>query len=197
MIKCKSLFRTSFFILLNTIIILAMCLSSCEQPRKTKSVCFDNCIEDSVTTEKSLDAFLHLLAFRESTNNWKVINRFGYMGKYQLGKLALTDVGMDSITVKKFRKNRNSFPEYLQDIAIKKYIKKNKWYLRRYLKKYNNKTIKGIKVTESGLIGAAHLVGQRSVKHWLRKNGNINKVDGNGVSLESYLILFSGYNLSK
>ena len=65
------------------------------------------------------------------------------MGKYQLGKSALKDVDMDSITVQKFRKDRNSFPEYLQDIAIKKYIKKNKHYLRRYIKKYNNKTIKG------------------------------------------------------
>jgi|SaaInlV_125m_DNA_1040241.scaffolds.fasta_scaffold00280_45 hypothetical protein len=197
MIKCQSLFRTSFFILLNTIIILALCSSSCEPTRKTKSVCFDTCIEDTVTNEKNLDAFLHLLAFRESTNNWKVINRFGYMGKYQLGKLALMDIDMDSITVQKFRKDRNSFPEYLQDIAIKKYIKKNKHYLRRYIKKYNNKTIKGIKVTESGMIGAAHLVGQRSVKQWLRRNGRVNKVDGNGVSLESYLMLFSGYNLSK
>ena len=197
MIKHKGLFKTSFFILLNTIIILTLCSSSCEQSGKTKSVSFDDCTKDSTITEKNLDAFLCLLAFRESTNNWKVINRFGYMGKYQLGKLALADVGMDSITVEKFRKDRNSFPEHLQDIAIKKYIKKNKRYLRRYIKKYNNKTIKGIKITESGLIGAAHLVGQRSVKQWLRKNGKVKKVDGNGVSLESYLKLFSGYNLSK
>lgn len=197
MIRHKGLFKTSFFILLNTIIILTMCSSGCEQPKNIKSVSFDNCIEDSTIIEKNLDAFLCLLAFRESTNNWKVINRFGYMGKYQLGKLALTDVGMDSITVEKFRKDRNVFPEHLQDIAIKKYIKKNKWYLRRYIKKYNNKTIKGIKVTESGMIGAAHLVGQRSVKRWLRKNGKFKKVDGNGVNLESYLKLFSGYNLSK
>ena len=145
---------------------------------------------------KTFKQFLDTLSWRESSGNWKVINRFGYMGKYQLGKLALKDIKMDYITAEEFRKDSSIFPEKLQDIAIKKYINKNKRYLRKYITSYDNKTIHGILITESGIIGAAHLVGHRSVKEWLKCDGNVKKVDGNGVSIESYLKLFSGYTLT-
>lgn len=145
---------------------------------------------------KSFDDFLEKLSFRESSNNWKAINRFGYMGKYQIGKLALKDIGMDSINSDDFIKNPNIFPEYLQDIAIKKYILKNKKYLKNCIACYKNRVVNNILITESSIIGAAHLVGQKNVKEWLKCNGHIKKVDGNGVTIESYLKLFSGYKIS-
>jgi len=144
---------------------------------------------------KSFDAFLKKLAWRESRGDWKTINQYGYMGKYQIGKKALVDIGMDSINVEEFREDSSKFPEYLQDIAIKKYIKKNRIYLKKCITNYKNKTIKDIYITESSIIAAAHLVGHSNVQYWLECNGNISKVDGNGTNVESYLKMFSGYKI--
>ncbi len=144
---------------------------------------------------KSFNSFLLKLAYRESSNNWKSINQFGYMGKYQLGAMALEDIGMGYIKVEDFRLDSNTFPVELQEIAIRKYIKKNKKYLKKYIKEYKGKSIKGIYITESSIIGAAHLVGHRNVKEWLDSNGKLEKKDGNGVPVEQYLELFSGYKI--
>ena len=41
--------------------------------------------------------FKDAIAFRESTDDYGVVNEYGYMGRYQMGKLALIDAGfMDS-----------------------------------------------------------------------------------------------------
>ena len=53
--------------------------------------------------------------------------------------------------------------------------------------------MKEILVTESGLLAAAHLGGQGSVKKWFR-NGKITQ-DGNGVKITHYMQKFGGYNL--
>ena len=74
-------------------------------------------------------------------------------------------------------------------------IKKNLHYLRNFIPKYNHKIIHGIEVTKSGMVGAAHLVGQGNVKKWLRSNGSIIPKDGNGVSVEDYMKTFSGYQI--
>jgi len=145
---------------------------------------------------KSFEEFLHKLATRESSGDWTVINRFGYMGKYQLGKIALKDIGMDSITVEKFRNDSTVFPEHIQEIAVRKLIKNNRKYLKKYIKSYRNTTINGILITESSILAAAHLVGASQVKEWLNCDGLITKVDGNGTTIESYLKLFSGYKIT-
>ena len=38
---------------------------------------------------KNHDAFLEAMGKRESSNNYRAVNRFGYMGKYQFGKSTL------------------------------------------------------------------------------------------------------------
>jgi hypothetical protein len=157
----------------------------------------DSSIDSTIAPDnmKSYDAFLKKLAWRESRGNWTIINRFGYMGKYQIGKLALKDIGMDSITVEAFRADSTVFPEELQDIAVRKLIKNNRRYLRDCIDCYENTIINGILITESSILGAAHLVGASQVKEWLNCDGGITKVDGNGTTIESYLKLFSGYQV--
>lgn len=146
---------------------------------------------------KSFDHFLWELAQRESGNNWTAYNKWGYMGKYQFGNIALRDLGYDGcFTFEEFKKNPEVFPEWLQDELIVKYIKKNKWYLRRYIEKYIGDTIAGIRITESGIIAAAHLVGSGNTGKWFSNNGNVDIKDGNGVSIKHYLKLFSGYQIN-
>ena len=59
---------------------------------------------------------------------------------------------------------------------------------------FNGKTVHGVLVTESGLLAAAHLGGQGSVKKWFR-SGRVRK-DGNGVRITTYMRKFGGYTLN-
>lgn len=132
--------------------------------------------------------FREAVGFRESSNNYLAINRFGYMGKYQFGNLALTDLGI---------KDYQTFlrtPE-IQDEAFLAFCRINKYRLRNVIKKYEGEIINGILITESGLIASAHLVGSGAVKRYLFSNGQNITRDGNQVSIENYLELFKGYNL--
>lgn len=46
--------------------------------------------------------FLAIIAKKESTNNWTVCNKYGYVGKYQMGELALLDT-YDNVNVKYYK----------------------------------------------------------------------------------------------
>jgi hypothetical protein len=134
-------------------------------------------------------SFLHDIGFRESTNNYKAVNKFGYLGKYQFGRKTLNAIGFKEITNRQFL----SEPK-IQEEAMLILLKKNKRTLRREIRKYVGKTISGIYITESGILAAAHLGGAGSVRKFFR-NGKDFK-DGLGTPITSYMALFSGYNLN-
>ncbi len=56
--------------------------------------------------------------------------------------------------------------------------------------------INGTKITESGILAAAHLAGAGSVKKYLRSNGTKGFTDAYGTNIESYLKKFAGYDTS-
>ena len=72
----------------------------------------------------------------------------------------------------------------------------NKWILRRDIKNSVGKTINGIKITESGILAAAHLSGAGNVKKFLRSNGAQRFSDAYGATIQSYMKRFSGYDVS-
>jgi len=138
---------------------------------------------------KTFVGFRQALAYKESRGILNMVNPYGYMGKYQFGRSTLRTVGV------------YDFQEFLtnaswQDKAFKALIARNKWELRKEIKKYKGRVINGIKITESGLIAAAHLGGAGSVKKYLRSNGRNGFKDGFGTSLKSYMKKFGGYDIS-
>lgn len=138
---------------------------------------------------KTFAGFKQALAFKESRGILNMVNSYGYMGKYQFGKTALRCVGI------------NDFQEFLrnadwQDKAFRALLSINKWELRKEIKKYNGKVINGVRITESGILAAAHLGGAGSVKKYLRSNGRNGFKDGFGTSLKSYFKKFGGYDVS-
>jgi len=140
--------------------------------------------------------FLNAIAKSESSDPTD-INQYGYIGKYQFGKMALTDLGLDDkIDVDKFRKNPKIFPERAQDRAMVKLLKINKEYLGDYIDKYEGKIISGVKITKSGLLAGSHLVGASDVKKFLDSNGRIIPKDGNNVPVTHYIKKFGGYQIS-
>lgn len=134
------------------------------------------------------DLFLNSIGHYESSNRYKIVNRFGYMGKYQFGKSTLIGLGYD-VTRKEFLNS-----PYLQEKAMLDLLHHNRKILKSYIEYWDGKKVKGKIITESGILAAAHLVGPASVKKFFNK-GKITK-DGNGTSLITYLHRFSGYDLN-
>ena len=132
-------------------------------------------------------AFLDAIGFKESGNRYDIVNRFGYMGKYQFGKRTLRGLGF-KVTKEEFLTS-----PVIQEKAMTALLKQNKRSLRKYIRKYNNQIVHGVLVTESGLLAAAHLGGAGSVKKWFR-TGKV-RTDGNGVAITTYMTKFQGYNL--
>jgi hypothetical protein len=75
-------------------------------------------------------------------------------------------------------------------------IARNKWILRRDIKRFEGKRIKGVEVTESGMLAAAHLAGAGNVKKYLRSYGQYDMKDSYGTSIAKYIRKFSGYDVS-
>lgn len=138
---------------------------------------------------KTYVGFKEALAFKESQGRYGVINQYGYMGKYQFGKSTLKMIGIY---------NTESFlmDTRLQEEAFTANTSRNKWILRRDIKRYRGRYINGVKVTESGILAAAHLAGPGNVKKFLRSGGAISFQDAFGTSIRYYLKKFSGYDTS-
>ena len=133
--------------------------------------------------------FLDEVGFRESSNNYKAVNQFGYLGKYQFGRKTLNAIGFKDISNYNFLSN----PE-IQEEAMLVLLQKNKHTLRREIKKYVGETVNGIYITESGILAAAHLGGAGNVRKFFRKGYEFE--DGNGTKMTSYMIRFADYNLN-
>ena len=138
---------------------------------------------------KNHSTFLDAIGFRESSNNYKAVNQFGYLGKYQFGRKTLNAIGFENISNREFLANPS-----IQEEAMLVLLKRNKHTLRREIKKYVGKTINGIYITESGILAAAHLGGAGNVKKFFRKGYEFK--DGNGTKMTSYMKRFANYQLN-
>ena len=151
-----------------------------------------NDLEDcffSPKLDKSFIGFKEALAFKESRGDYFSVNTYGYLGKYQFGKSTLELIGVY---------NTDEFlndPE-LQEKAFIANAARNKWILRRDIKRFVGKHIDGVLVTESGILAAAHLAGPGSVKKYLRSYGAIGFADAYGTTIRNYMKKFSGYDTS-
>jgi hypothetical protein len=134
------------------------------------------------------DKFLDAIGMRESSNRYDVVNGWGYMGKYQFGRKTLKALGYD-VSKKEFLNS-----PYLQEKAMLDLLHHNRKILKTYIEYWDGKTIHGKRITESGILAAAHLAGPGNVKKFFRKGAEFK--DGNGTKMTSYLTQFSGYELN-
>lgn len=137
--------------------------------------------------EDELNRFLNDVGFRESGNRYDITNTWGYMGKYQFGKSTLKGLGFN-VTRKEFLSNPK-----LQEEAMMALLLHNKEKLQTYIDTFDGQTINGMYISESGILAAAHLGGQGSVKRYF-KNGKVFK-DAYGTKITSYMKQFSGYDI--
>lgn len=168
-------------------------------------------------------AFLQALGNQESGAEEKpyfCMNKYGYVGRYQMGEQAMAEMGI----YKKRKNKRFNKVVYNNDwsgtFVKNKYGIKNLWDFRtspekqellqmdykkndwKYIKslgldKYVGKKINGVKITESGLLAGAHLVGVGGVRKYLKSNGKNDVKDRNGTPVSTYIKKFAGYEVSK
>ena len=133
--------------------------------------------------------FKEAIAFKESRGNYKKVNSFGYLGKYQFGESTLNRIRIYDT------ENFLNDPK-LQEEAFYTLCSLNKWILKRDIKRSVGKKINGVVITESGILAAAHLAGAGNVKKYLRSNGELNSYDAFGTNVHQYMKKFAGYDTS-
>lgn len=133
------------------------------------------------------EMFLDAIGFKESGNRYDIVNKFGYMGRYQFGRGTLRGLGY-KLTQEEFLDS----PE-VQERAMIDLLKHNKKKLQKYIDKHEGDTIHGIYITESGVLAAAHLGGQGNVKKFFRRGKKFK--DGFGTGITTYMEKFGGYEL--
>jgi hypothetical protein len=137
---------------------------------------------------KNHSRFLEDLGMRESSGNYKAVNQFGYLGKYQFGRKTLNALGYEDVSNREFLANAS-----IQEEAMYALLVHNRKILKRQISKYVGTTVAGVYITESGLLAAAHLAGPGNVRKFLRKGYEFK--DGNGTKMTSYMVKFSNYIL--
>jgi hypothetical protein len=130
--------------------------------------------------------FKEAIAFKESQGKYKKINSLGYLGKYQFGVETLKTVGINDSGL-----FLNS-PK-MQEKAFIALLSRNKWELKEYIVEFDGKIVDGVKITESGILAAAHLGGPGSVKRFLKTDGKRKCKDDYGTSVRSYMRDFGGF----
>ena len=143
------------------------------------------------------------------------MNKYGYVGRYQMGEQAMAEMGIYSKKKKNynndwsgvFKKNkygitslwdyRNS-PEKQEMLQLD--YKKRDWEFikKKGLLSYVGKTINGVVITESGMLAGAHLVGAGGLSRYLKSNGQDDVRDrgGKGTPVSRYIKQFAGYDVS-
>lgn len=134
-----------------------------------------------------LDLFLSHIGFFESNNDYTKVNSLGFLGKYQFGKSTLRGLGFN---ISKYEFLNSPM---IQDSAMMRLLSYNKKILQSYIDYWDGKTIKGMLITESGILAAAHLAGPSGVKRYFKYGKNPS--DAYGTTLTKYLHKFSGYEL--
>lgn len=144
-----------------------------------------------ITDKGNLDAFMRVMAFRESDNTPTVVNWLGYMGKYQFGPRTLWALGGE------FQVTKAHFlsTEELQDRAMMQYMRDNRIMVSDLIDRFDGKWFQGIYITESGLLAGAHLVGSHGLRAWLEGRRGTRIIDAKGTHVRDYVYAFSKYNL--
>ena len=146
-------------------------------------------IEEPIKIDtKTHTHFLNAIGHMESGNRYNIVNKWGYMGKYQFGRSTLQTLGYN-ITRTEFLSNPK-----IQEEAMYKLFKYNKYTLKYYINNYDGKSVWGVNITESGLLAAAHLAGSGNVKRFFQKG--LDFKDANGTKMTSYMKQFGGYKLN-
>lgn len=145
--------------------------------------------------------FIQDLGTRESGNRYDIENPYGFLGRWQFGKPRLYDAGLSLdnyspsglnkrrlFSKKHFLENRDN----IQDKIMHWHVYNLADSCKRKYSSVLGKEINGVKITLSGLVAGAHLLGLGGVNQFLK--GKVGE-DANGTKITEYISKFGGYDL--
>jgi hypothetical protein len=124
----------------------------------------------------------------ESSGDYNIVNKSGFMGAYQFGNARLDDYREATNT--KFTNSEFVDNKELQDKVFEWHQEDIKEFItEKALNTYIGQKINGVEVTENGLVAVAHLGGKTGMLKFLKTNGRYNPSDGK-TKLSDYLKKF-------
>lgn len=144
--------------------------------------------------EVEFNNFINMLGYKESRNNWMIVNSIGCLGEWQFSRSTLKQLGYGHITAKTFKNSPSIFPRQLQLEVLKNLIRYNSNKLKEY-ECFIGTVINGTIITKAGLLAGAHLGGVGSVKVYLNSIGRVDRQDKYGTKISDYIREFSMFNL--
>jgi len=147
---------------------------------------------------KDYSAFKEALGLRESSNNYSVKNQFGYLGRWQFGKMRLSDFGLCKKIAKSWQWNFDLTDDIflntpvLQDAIFDAHVSRLHNVVIGLFKPFINKHHEHQFFTTSGMIAVMHLLGMGGLAKLIQGN---DSCDANKTKASGYLKLFAGYEI--
>ena len=156
-------------------------------------------------------AFLVALKMMESGGDYQSVNTLNFLGAYQFGEAALTDLGYvrydgDAYdnnygggftgkggvrSARDFLNNRNE-----QDRAALQWMHLMWSYIElNRIDHYEGSRVGDSTLTASGMLAASHLLGAGALKEYIQSNGRADLRDPYGTPIKQYINQFSGYDI--
>lgn len=160
---------------------------------------------------KTLEAFVIALRLMESGGDYQVVNSLNFLGAYQFGEAALTDLGFVRYDGDAFDNDYSggwtgkygvhSVQDFLnnpraQDRAMQEWLGLMWHYIElQDLDDHAWTQVGDVTLTPSGMLAATHLLGPDSLAQYIHSDGRANLRDPYGTPIESYIIRLSGYEV--
>jgi len=142
---------------------------------------------------KTYDEYKMALWMRESNNNPKAVNTYGYLGLLQLGTDALITMGLKCHHCKSWILGWNT-KKFLEDRAFQEELT-DKWlrFVKKKCLQWDFSEFYGDRIDLSGTMAGCHLMWYGGLKDYFKKG--IDRKDGYGTPISEYIIKFSGYDV--
>lgn len=160
---------------------------------------------------KTLEAFLLALSMMESDGNYQAVNTLNYLGAYQFGEAALTDLGFvrydgnasnndysGGWTGKYGVRSASDFlaSRRAQDRAVREWVELMWHYIElKDLDSYAWTEVGGVTLTPSAMLAASHLLGADSLAEFIHSGGARDPRDPYGTPISRYMIRLGGYHM--
>ncbi len=160
---------------------------------------------------KTLEAFLFALSMMESDGNYQAVNTLNYLGAYQFGEAALTDLGFVRYDGNASNNDYSggwtgkygvgSARDFLtsnraQDLAAREWVELMWYYIElQNLDAYAWSNVGGVTLTPSSMLAAVHLLGTDSLAEFVRSGGGNDPRDAYGTPISSYMVQLADYEM--
>lgn len=137
-----------------------------------------------------VEQFMEKIAQIETPDGgYQTVNKFGMMGRYQFSYTTMRAVGIN-VSRQEFLENKE-----LQDTAMVRLMMRNEKELYDMIRRFEGRTIKGVKITRASIIAGAHFAGPNGVRRYLTNDDELGTIDGLGTSLKQYMRYFADFHL--